>query len=73
MTSLAPLMQYLVKPLNFKFVDEGDKSSFSNFRTVVLHYLLYREIETCTVIIAWNEYLLQRNLCNHYTVFIIRN
>lgn len=67
MTSLAPLMQYLVKPLNLEFVNEGDKSSFSNFRTV-LHYLLYRETETCTVIIDWNEYLLQRNLCNHYTV-----
>lgn len=53
MTSLVPLMQYLVKPLNFKFVNEGDKSSFSNFRTV-LHYLLYRETETCTVIITWN-------------------
>lgn len=60
MTSLAPLMQYLVKPMIFKFVNEGDKSSFFKIRTV-LHY------------IDWNEYLLQWNLCNHYTVFIIRN
>lgn len=51
MMSLASLMQYLVKPLNFKFVNEGDNSLFSNFRTV-LHYLLYRETETCKVIIA---------------------
>lgn len=67
MTSLAPLMQYVVKPVNFKFVNEGDKSSFSNFRPV-LHYPSYRETETWSVIIAWNEYLLQRNLCNHHTV-----